>query len=642
MDRAGHDRRLARVILASVVGLLAAFVLFASGPNGGVSFAQQQSPSPGPVTIEFINPSGTGHSEEVSAKSDRSGGSSDGAYHLVAWVNQLPPDVRVEFSYNDPNQDGRETAIGTATQGPIADTFEFFWTPPSDFPDGSLTLHATLFSGSNEVDRDTESDLTMNNQTSMVPGSEAQGETVEITRPVNGGVLGFFTPRDKDTNALVYVSFSASTANIQVTYSLSEPGSEPAWKNCGRESAANAADGIRCTLADADEPSEVTAIAAFAQDSPNPAQGDNDTGDAHRITFYDQVPTAMSLTPNVVNDVDTGRCSAIITANVKDQNDIPIAAAHVDVHAEGPTDQLAFDTGTGTSAKQAPELNHSNETGVNCSTQPDPPANATQGEHDSPTGNDRKHIESTAGTNDAGNWTFRLFSPSFGGTQITVWADNDNDDVFCGTEASVDGAVGWGEPAPQPTGFDPDLATCPTPTATGPSPTPTETGTDPRGCTVIGTDESEQLDGTEGDDIICALGGNDIIRGLGGDDTIYGDSGNDEIRAGGGDDSVVGGSGEDSVRGGGGVDTVTGGGDNDLIGGGSGKDRLFGSADADTLQGQAGADFLSGAGANDILRGGTGPDRLSGGEGADVLTGGPQRDRCKGGPGVDQERSCEA
>lgn len=636
MDRAvGDQRRLARVILASIVGLLAAFVLFASGPIGGVSFAQQQSPSPGPVTIEFINPSGTGHSEEVSAKSDRSGGSSDGAYHLVAWVNQLPADPRVEFSYNDPNQNGRETAIGTATQGPIPDTFEFFWTPPSDHPDGSLTLHATLFSGAAEIDRDTESDLTLNNQTSMIPGSEAQGQTVEITRPVNGGVLGFFTPRDKDTNALVYVSFSDGTSNVQVTYSVSPPGSEPAWKNCGRESASAAADGIRCTLAAVDEPNEVTAVAAFAQD------GDSDSGDAHRITFYDQVPTAMTLTPNVVNDVDTEECSAVITANLKDQEDIPIAAANIDVHAEGPSDLLSFDT-AGASANQPPELNHGRESGVDCGDQPDPPANGIQGEHDSPTGNDRKHIESTTGTNDAGNWTFRLFSPSFGGTQITVWSDNDNDDVFCGTEASIDGAVGWGEPAPQPTGFDPDLATCPTPTATGPSPTPTETGTDPRGCTVIGTDESEQLDGTEGDDIICGLGGNDIIRGLGGDDTIFGDDGNDDILGGAGNDVIIGGADDDSGRGGAGDDGIRGGSNKDLLTGGAGNDSLRGNEGFDTVRGGDGLDSVSGGRRDDLLRGGRGHDRLFGGRGSDILTGGPDRDRCIGGPGRDEERSCEA
>ena len=642
MDRAGHDqRRLARVILASIVGLLAAFVLFASGPIGGVSFAQQQSPSPGPVTIEFINPSGTGHSEEVSAKSDRSGGSSDGAYHLVAWVNQLPADPRVEFSYNDPNQNGRETAIGTATQGPISDTFEFFWTPPSDFPDGSLTLHATLFSGSNEVDRDTESDLTMNNRSSPVPGDEPQGETVEITRPVNGGVLGFFTPRDKATNALVYVSFSASTTNIQVTYSLSQPGSEPAWKNCGRESAANAADGIRCTLADTDDPNEVTAIAAFAQDAPSPVQSDNDTGDAHRITFYDQVPTTMTLTPNVVNDVDTGRCSAVITANVKDQEDIPIATAHIDVHAEGPTDLLAFDT-AGASANQAPQLNHDNESGVDCGDQPDPPANGTQGEHDSPTGNDRKHIESITGTNDAGNWTFRLFSPDAGGTQLTAWADTDDDDVFCGGEASADGSIGWLEPAPQPTGFDPDLATCPSPTQTNLTPTPTQTGTDPRGCTVLGTDESEQLDGTEGDDIICGLGGNDIIRGLDGDDTIFGDEGNDDILGGAGNDVIRGGADDDSGRGGAGDDGILGGSNQDLLTGGAGNDLLRGNDGFDTVRGGGGLDSVSGGRRDDLLRGGRGHDRLFGGRGSDILTGGPDRDRCIGGPGRDEERSCEA
>ena len=68
-------------------------------------------------------------------------------------------------------------------------------------------------------------------------------------------------------------------------------------------------------------------------------------------------------------------------------------------------------------------------------------------------------------------------------------------------------------------------------------------------------DGSENISGTNYDDIIYAEGGDDTINAQNGNDTIYGGSGNDSIDAGNGNDILVGGTGDDSLNGNAGNDT---------------------------------------------------------------------------------------
>ena len=81
----------------------------------------------------------------------------------------------------------------------------------------------------------------------------------------------------------------------------------------------------------------------------------------------------------------------------------------------------------------------------------------------------------------------------------------------------------------------------------------------------IATDNGETVDGTEGDD---------ILPGLGGDDAVIGRDGND---------SIDGGTGDDLTRGIGGDDVVSG---------GDGDDIVFGGFEQDSMSGDAGDDFL--------------------------------------------------
>lgn len=173
----------------------------------------------------------------------------------------------------------------------------------------------------------------------------------------------------------------------------------------------------------------------------------------------------------------------------------------------------------------------------------------------------------------------------------------------------------------------------------------------PANCTIVGTEEDDELEGTDGDDVICGLGGDDTINGNGGSDTILGGGGNDTItggpgndtvRGGGGNDSILGGPGNDTLFGDDGADTIRGGGNDDTIFGGAGGDSLFGDAGNDRLSGQQGPDVLfGGTGADDVF-GGQGNDRLNVRDniGGDLANGGANNDFCAADRG-DQVRACE-
>jgi Ca2+-binding RTX toxin-like protein len=127
--------------------------------------------------------------------------------------------------------------------------------------------------------------------------------------------------------------------------------------------------------------------------------------------------------------------------------------------------------------------------------------------------------------------------------------------------------------------------------------------------TLVGTNLSETLNGTAGDDVIIAGDGADTINGGGGNDRLCGEGGNDVINGGDGADDVLGGSGSD---------TIDGGADNDVLvgnpGGGSNDDG------GDTIRGAGGDDLLDGWFGDDLLDGGPGDDQLRGEAGTDRVT----------------------
>ncbi|MDD1612128.1 MAG: hypothetical protein LUQ57_03205 [Methylococcaceae bacterium] len=161
-----------------------------------------------------------------------------------------------------------------------------------------------------------------------------------------------------------------------------------------------------------------------------------------------------------------------------------------------------------------------------------------------------------------------------------------------------------------------------------PIPTPIENGgviVGYTGLTIIGTNKTNVIEGTRGDDEICGQNGNDRIDGLEGNDTIHGNNGNDILIGGPGDDQTYGGNGNDLLFG---YDEDE---SNDPLEGGDfdldGDVDAF-DTDVDSIEGGNGKDVLSGGPNHDDLDGGNGKDYLNGGEGVDVIDGGNGKNTC--------------
>lgn len=103
---------------------------------------------------------------------------------------------------------------------------------------------------------------------------------------------------------------------------------------------------------------------------------------------------------------------------------------------------------------------------------------------------------------------------------------------------------------------------------------------------IKGTNASDTLNGTSGDDIICGGNGRDTINGLGGNDTIFGQNGKDALNGSDGNDNVMGANGKDQVTGGAGTDMLRGGNAADVLNGqdGAGGDSLDGGNGPDTCR----------------------------------------------------------
>jgi serralysin len=186
---------------------------------------------------------------------------------------------------------------------------------------------------------------------------------------------------------------------------------------------------------------------------------------------------------------------------------------------------------------------------------------------------------------------------------------------------------------------------------------------------IKGTNRSDYLEGTFGNDTIDGLGGDDFLVDFFGDDLLNGGPGNDQLYDQFGDDSLNGGSGndwlydefgDDILNGGPGDDTLDSSRGNDRLNGGPGIDtasinffydanagvsfaldngpvvtasgtKVLSSIEAvsvigtpfdDTFTGGANADFLYGQDGDDVLNGQSGDDTLDGATGNDLLNGG--------------------
>jgi uncharacterized repeat protein (TIGR01451 family) len=111
-----------------------------------------------------------------------------------------------------------------------------------------------------------------------------------------------------------------------------------------------------------------------------------------------------------------------------------------------------------------------------------------------------------------------------------------------------------------------------------------------RRANIVGTEGDDAIAGTDGHDVIAALGGDDAIKGGGGKDIVCGSGGDDAIKGKGGNDELRGGGGDDAIKGGGGADVIRGKGGNDALVGGRGPDVLKGGGGSNTCRGGSGQD----------------------------------------------------
>jgi trimeric autotransporter adhesin len=169
---------------------------------------------------------------------------------------------------------------------------------------------------------------------------------------------------------------------------------------------------------------------------------------------------------------------------------------------------------------------------------------------------------------------------------------------------------------------------------------------------------ADLLNGTDGDDQLDALAGNDFVYGNDGNDILAGGANDDQVHGGAGNDTLDGGAGMDTLHGDAGDDVLDGGDDNDQLFGDAGRDTLrsglgantlYGGDDDDTLvadddpnsfimnrlYGENGNDHVVGSVNGDMLDGGAGSDRLEGNAGIDYLSGGDDDDVLDGGPDDD-------
>lgn len=150
----------------------------------------------------------------------------------------------------------------------------------------------------------------------------------------------------------------------------------------------------------------------------------------------------------------------------------------------------------------------------------------------------------------------------------------------------------------------------------------------------IGDQNSNELNGTNGDDVLVGLAGNDVLNGGAGIDRLEGGAGNDTYYVETTEDFVV-------ERPNEGIDTVYSltnhvlgvnvenlvlGGDATYGSGNAGNNRIIGNDYRNALSGLNGADYLKGYGGNDSLDGGVGKDTLESGAGHDRLQGGSGAD----------------
>lgn len=136
-----------------------------------------------------------------------------------------------------------------------------------------------------------------------------------------------------------------------------------------------------------------------------------------------------------------------------------------------------------------------------------------------------------------------------------------------------------------------------------------------------GGNDGEMLFGGTGNDTMYAAGGDDLLDGGDGSDLLWTGQGDNTVYAGAGDDTVGGDAGDDLLWLGTGSNVAYGGAGDDRIGADNGNDEIWGGDGRDTIYGAGGDDTLSGAAGDDEIWAGLGDDVVYASDGDDTLSG---------------------
>ena len=511
MNTRVKEGRTALAITVLLIVTLTVPTMVWSNTSSVAQQGSQPSPSGTAPAIQLLNPSKYSPADPGVMMSDKdtNDADTDPEYHFTAVVTNPPPGALVEFFIvqgNDVSFIGNGTfkpngAVDVVAPIPddIAEGIAAVGNPTTER--GRATVRAILYSnnGGTEVARDDQPVVInqKNRQSDEAPwpsnaapdeDPSKAGETVEIVYPVHGGRFGFFQPGGSGAGiGVIDVEWSDGTDEVAAYYTVSPTDVDPTWKQCnaGEPTTANAdesstQDGVRCTLTGGDLPGNVTGVAAVARDtearSGAPAMQPN-SGDAHRVVGYSQEVGIVSVEGQTLPATAINGCTDFLDVTVMDKESPdprPIAGINVDVHAQGPNDNVAFNThadeqddfdSAQSDDSNAPQ-NHPTETGRRCSNDT---RSGNQGVHAVAGGfGDRKHIESTRQTDDDGKFVFRLWSLNEGTTRVTAWADTQDDDRFCDPEKGGDSIVTWGAAGSTPPAETAEPV-CPTPTPSGSS-----------------------------------------------------------------------------------------------------------------------------------------------------------------------------
>lgn len=535
-----------------------------------VTFSHSWSSSTGDAEVSFINPSGYAGDagaggEEISAKDDGSAG-----YHIITRVDAPNSIQGIEVLLG---QGGTFASLGQATRIGNTDSYELTWAV--DVPDGDYTLRARILGTTIVEDRT----VRVNNRTATAPPDEPanqQAEAAELTRPVAGTGAPF-------TDRITPMEGKASTGAEGVYFYYSkvpakDTPTSTAWTQCGFTALDGTGSAVqnfqgKCTLTGADQPSQVTALAALTFDCLEPGgnaapstqtnprcPGAFDSGDAHRVFGFEAAPL-VSIEP-AETATEVGSCQKLVMS-VIDQTGQAVGNTNVDVHATGPGEEVDFcDPADGSAHDRSAPNDGGHEVTA---------GQEDQGGHEDAAGADQVHSEGT--TTSAGRFVFGIASDQIGDTQLQAWVDRNENDAFDADEPSDTSVVHW-----------------------------EEDGGSGDGCDISGTAGPDTLTGTPAGERICGFAGDDTIRGNGGNDLILGAGGRDVLRGNGGNDRVKGGAGNDETLGGGGRDRTLGGGGDDTLRGHRGNDRLLGHGGRDALDGGPGRDACFGGKSRDRAR----------------------------------------